>query len=70
MFRWLLGIVLALTLVLGGTAPQASAAAGGKGKSSTAHVKGGKKKAGKKKGGKKKGGKKHGKKSGKKPPTA
>lgn len=68
MFRWVIGAVLAMALVVGGQSPVE--AGGAKGKPGSAKVvagkKGGKKKGGKKKGGPKKGGKKKGGKKGKK----
>jgi hypothetical protein len=55
--RWLLGIVLGLTLVLGGYAPAPASASTGEDGVATTLVSGGKHKGGKKKGGKKRGGK-------------
>jgi hypothetical protein len=60
MVRWILGITLALTLLLGGIAPVSSNAFGDDGKPGSGQFKGGKKGKGKKGNGKKKHGKKRG----------
>jgi hypothetical protein len=57
MFRWMLGSILSLALLVGSSSPVGAATADGNGKTKTTEVK---------KGGKKKGGKKKGKKKGKK----